>query len=252
MPESLVFRGVTLRLTSRPELLSAIDEATEQGPVRIATVNPEFIEEAVQNPAFNTALSTMTHATIDGSGLLFLLNFWKKYTHKVQNFELYHGSDLVQELFSRYKDGEKAFFLLGGQPGVMEKASEAIKSQYPKIHIVGVTDGGMVNKDNPQLNPALIKEIQDAKPDILLVAFGAPKQELWIEAAQRSLQVPVMIGVGGSLDFYVKKKRAPQWIQSLHMEWAYRSLTEKGHIKRAFRATAVFTTSSVIWILKNR
>jgi len=77
------------------------------------------------------------------------------------------------------------------------------------------------------MDPAIVKEIRSAKPDILLVAFGNPKQEKWIGMYGSQLGVPVMIGVGGTLDFIAgNRKRAPYWLQQVGLEWLYRMLQE--------------------------
>jgi N-acetylglucosaminyldiphosphoundecaprenol N-acetyl-beta-D-mannosaminyltransferase len=248
MPNLLTFRGIHLALTRKERALEVIDNATRQHPVRIATANPEFIELAQHHEAFRTALHQMTHVTIDGSGLYFMLKLWK-ITGKT-NFspDQYPGADMVRDLFERYKNGERRFFFLGGAPGVMEKAAEAVKRLYPKITIVGTAYGGIVSDQEGSVSTELTRTLTAAKPDILLVAFGAPKQELWIEAARNILSIPVMIGVGGSLDFFVQKKRAPEWMRSLHLEWLYRSISEPGHWRRAFRATILFPLRTAWWL----
>ena len=125
---------------------------------------------------------------------------------------------------------------------------KSLQQQYSALKIVGTSDGGIISKDIINIDSTLQEILLQAHPDILLVGFGAPKQELWIQLA-RSLPIPVMIGVGGSLDFMVTKKRAPVLFQKTLLEWLYRSFTEKGHFKRAYRATIVFSCATLWWII---
>jgi N-acetylglucosaminyldiphosphoundecaprenol N-acetyl-beta-D-mannosaminyltransferase len=231
-------------LSSRKEILSAINEATPSSKIRIATVNPEFMLESRRNQSFRRALAEMSHCIIDGSGLFFMLKL-----AGFKHVELYHGSDLVHDLLTGGQEVNRRFFLLGGPPGQAERAAQAITSRYPGIRVVGATDGGIIDAKSVALDPELERQLKDASPDILLVGFGAPKQELWIQAAT-DLPIPVMIGIGGTLGFYTDKKRAPRWMRTLHLEWLYRSLTEPGHWKRAYRAAVVFPLSALFWIGK--
>ena len=103
--------------------------------------------------------------------------------------------------------------------------------------------------DSLIVNPTLISTIKAKKTDILFVGFGAPKQELWIHAAKLHAPAPVMIGVGGSFGFYTHKKRAPLWMRTFYLEWLYRGLTEKGHMKRVWRAVVIFPLYALRWIV---
>ena len=102
MPVTVQFRGSSLALTTRTEVLSAIDKASSETPVRIATANPEFIEEATHNAHFRNALASMSHVTVDGSGLYFFLKALQKRLGKEVRIEKYPGVDMVFELFKKF------------------------------------------------------------------------------------------------------------------------------------------------------
>ena len=119
-------------------------------------------------------------------------------------------------------------------------AAEALKKQFPSLRILGAEEGirqgqGATNKE------ALIERIKHAKPDVLFVAFGAPKQDLFIAQHKAALEVPVMMGVGGSFDFLAGiVPRAPRWLRTIGLEWLWRLLLEPWRFPRIITATIRF------------
>jgi N-acetylglucosaminyldiphosphoundecaprenol N-acetyl-beta-D-mannosaminyltransferase len=233
--------GVDLKLTGKAELFTAIEEASDSSPVRIATPNPEFILLARENSQFKKALEKATHHVVDGFGLSLALRVSGSSGPTSQK---YAGIDLVEDLFKRYSKGEKSFALVGGYEGAAAKRAELLRQTYPHIKIVAALRGGDISTESP-VDPSLLNQLETAAPDILMLGFGAPKQELWMASASAST-IPVMIGVGGSLNFASAKKRAPKLVQVVQMEWLWRAFTEKGHAKRAYRATVGFTVSFLL------
>jgi N-acetylglucosaminyldiphosphoundecaprenol N-acetyl-beta-D-mannosaminyltransferase len=110
-------------------------------------------------------------------------------------------------------------FFLGAAPGVAEEAAVNLRTKFPGAQIVGTRDGYFA----PDQEPEVLAQIQAAAPDVLLVAFGIPKQEKWITQHRAALGVPVSVGIGGSFDVYSGRvKRAPVWMQNASLEWLYR------------------------------
>ena len=124
-------------------------------------------------------------------------------------------------------------YFFGSAPGVAEKAKAKAEQLYPGIEIVGVRDGFF----SADMNDAIISDIRTARPDLLLVALGVPKQEKWIHEHLAALGVPVAIGVGGTLDVMAGvMKRAPRWMQKAKLEWLFRGMLQP---KRAGRLLAL-------------
>lgn len=122
----------------------------------------------------------------------------------------------------------KQVFLLGAKPGVAERAAARF-GQLDGVRVVGTADGYGQMADEA----ALIQRINASGAQALLVALGNPKQEAWLLAHRHELKVPLLIGVGALLDFMSGNvKRAPAWVQTLHLEWLYRLI---GEPKRLFR-----------------
>lgn len=136
------------------------------------------------------------------------------------------GSDLVPLLVARAAERRWQVFLLGAGPGVAEEAARRMAALHPSLPEVAHFSPPY-RPLHEMDNAAIIERIAAAKPDLLLVSLGCPKQEKWISAHFRQLGVPVAIGVGASLDFIAGRvKRAPLWMQRSGTEWVFRLIQE--------------------------
>lgn len=145
------------------------------------------------------------------------------------------GADLVPALFASPAGRGLRVFLLGGGPGVAADAAAQIGIRWPEVRIVGTfcpAFGPLLEMNHEEI----IREVRTVRPEVLLVAFGCPKQEKWIAMHLRSLGVPVVIGVGGTLDFLAGRvRRAPEWMRHHGLEWLYRLLQEPARLHRRYR-----------------
>ena len=120
-------------------------------------------------------------------------------------------------------------YLFGSKPGVAEKAGENITKKYPGIKIAGYSDGYF----NEEKEQTIIENINRAKPDLLFVCLGAPKQEKWISAHKSELNAGVCMGIGGSLDVFAGTvKRAPEFFTKHGIEWLYRLMKQPSRFVR--------------------
>lgn len=240
----------------------------------IVTLNPEMIVEAQENIKFKNIINEADLVVPDGIGILWALDIlkhiispdkrgWgvKKNVKKSQVFifTLFkllfnskyrrnilrcrtHGIDLIYKICELENIKNKKIFLLGAEEGIAEKAAKVLSQKYDHLNIVGAEEGIKMNQESGVRNDDLIQRINRAKPDIILVAFGAPKQEIWIyENLKKLPSVKLAIGVGGSFDFISGKiKRAPLIFQRLGLEWLWRLVREPKRIKRIYNATARF------------
>lgn len=188
----------------------------------VVTPNPEIVMLCRENAALKEAVDAASLVLADGIGIIYGAKILGT-PMKGRNPGIDFGTALMQKM------GEhgQSVFLFGAKPGVAEQAAEKILELYPGIVIAGTNDG-YFQDDAP-----IIAKINAAKPDLLLVCLGAPKQELWMRTNQDKLDVGLMIGLGGSLDVFAGVvKRAPEIWQKLGLEWLYRLLREP---KRFFR-----------------
>lgn len=198
----------------------------------VMTPNSEMLVEAHRNPDFRSLLQRTALNLPDSAGLLFAASKTKQYLP-----ERVTGVDTVTRLCSTLREGERVF-LLGGGPGVAQKAAKHLHECNPHLMVVG-TYGGSPSREEADHIVSMINRVQ---PKLLLVAYGAPKQDLWIDEHLRHMpSVRVAMGIGGTLDFLAgTQKRAPVLLQALHLEWLWRLCVQPRRIGRIWRAVVIF------------
>ncbi len=156
------------------------------------------------------------------------------------------GADLIFMLSQRAAERGHSLFLLGGGPGVAEQAAETLTGAYPGLKIAGI-ESPMLGEMTEQEHEHLIWKIRTARPDLLFVAFGQPKGELWLAQNYRALGVPACVQLGASFDFAAGRvRRAPKWIQRIGAEWLYRISRQPKRMIPRYSADALFLAKSVI------
>ena len=193
-------------------------------PVQLVTANAEIVYAASREQSLKEIVNTSAMVTADGIGIVHAARIKKDpVPQKVA------GVELAQRLVALSGQKKWDIYFLGGAPGVAQKAKENLLALYPDARITGVQHGYF----DSQAEDEIIKDILLKKPHILFVALGFPRQEEWIAKNKEKLQVPVSIGVGGSLDIFSgSKKRAPLWVQKAGIEFLYRFLQEPARFKR--------------------
>ena len=212
IPPTATILNVKVHALTNAQTLALIEDFIAGGkPRQLVTVNPEFVVEAQQDDEFRHIINSAALALPDGIGLLKAAKFLK--TTPLP--ERVPGSDLVVRLAElSHQKGYRLYFL-GAWEGVAEKAIAKLKSRYPNLQVAGAFAGSPA----PEENEAIVQRILPTHPDILLVAYGAPRQDKWIARNLEQLNIPVCIGVGGSFDFIAGvTQRAPVWVQNLHLE----------------------------------
>jgi len=183
----------------------------------LITPGPEFLLEASAHPKFQAILNRADLSIPDGIGLKY--GAWlagKRLHNRIPGVEFING------LLHLAAHNQSSVFLFGGAPRVAEQAAQKILQRYPGLKIVGIESGhrGWWQK---LANHQIIEKIHLAKPDILLVALGAPKQELWIDQHRAALhQVRIAIGVGRTFDYWAGIIKPPHRLwRRLGLEWLY-------------------------------
>ncbi|GAB4434207.1 MAG: WecB/TagA/CpsF family glycosyltransferase [Chloroflexi bacterium OHK40] len=233
LPRSVQILGVRVDDVIEDEAVILADEMIRAGGAhQICTVNPEFVMEARRNPAFAGVLARADLCTPDGVGLLLA----SRYLGAPLRGRV-TGVELSRRLAALARARGYRLFLLGAAPGVAEAAAATLQAAYPGLLVVGTFAGS----PQPRHEPFLRQLISAARPDILLVAFGHPRQELWIARNQPYLEVPVAMGVGGALDYLSGRvPRSPRWMRRLGLEWLYRLLRQPARLPRIIDAVPRF------------
>jgi len=218
--------GIQVNTENYDELIPKIFERIEKKQKSlIVAINPEKIIKAKEDPALKTLLNNAEFQIPDGIGVILASKIQKgQITSRVT------GVDMMLRLCEEAAKRQKPIFLYGGKPGIADKAAEKLQELYPGIQIAGIQDG------YEQDNQKVIEKINTAKPDLLFVAMGSPKQENWINANRGQLHPTIYQGVGGSFDVLAGNvKRAPKAFQKVGMEWFYRLMKEPHRIKRQIK-----------------
>ena len=229
MAERVNILGVDVDAVTMAEAVDVVRRAMDtRAGVMVATANAEMLMRATHDEELRRILNASALVVPDGAGTVWAA---RHLGHAMP--ERVAGYDLAQELLRCAPAEGRRVYFFGSAPGVAEKAKAKAEQIYPGIEIVGVRNGFF----SPADNAAIIAEIRAARPDLLLVALGVPKQEKWIAAHLAEIDVPVAIGVGGTLDVMAGvMKRAPHWMQKAKLEWLFRGLMQP---KRAGRLLAL-------------
>jgi len=156
------------------------------------------------------------------------------------------GSDLVPALCERAATKGYRVFLLGAAPGVADEAARRLCARHPTLVIAG-TAAPPFRELTVQEHADLFEQIRAARPDLMFVAFGQPKGELWVAEHSRALGVPVTAQVGATLDFLAGRvRRAPRWLQRLGLEWAYRLFLEPRRLVSRYARNGWFLIKTVV------
>jgi N-acetylglucosaminyldiphosphoundecaprenol N-acetyl-beta-D-mannosaminyltransferase len=195
----------------------------------VFTPNVDHVVKAERHPAFRQAYSRADLALADGMPLI-----WASRLLGSPLPEKVSGSDLAVPLIRLAAERRWRVYLLGGRPGVAEEARKRLIREVGAV-VVG-TDSPVIGPDGTDENAEqTLERVTAAKPDLVLVAFGAPKQELWIDRFAEQLGPAVAVGVGGSLDFITGQvRRAPAWMSRAGLEWLFRLLQEPRRMWRRY------------------
>lgn len=183
-------------------------------PHQVATVNPEFVMQARRDPEFAGVLGRADLCLPDGAGLLWAA----RHTGRPLPARV-AGVDFVRALAREGAGAGWRFFLLGASPGVAEAAAAVLCREHGGLRVTGTLAGS----PDPVEDGATVAAIRRAGADVLLVAYGAPAQDLWIARNLGATGARLGIGVGGAFDFIAgRAPRAPIWMQDRGLEWLHR------------------------------
>jgi N-acetylglucosaminyldiphosphoundecaprenol N-acetyl-beta-D-mannosaminyltransferase len=189
----------------------------------VATVNPEFVMRARSDQDFARVLESADLCLADGSGVV-----WAARRQGCAMREPVTGVDLIPPLAALCARRGFRIFLLGAAPGVANDLATRLRVEHPGLEVEA-----HAGTPDPSADAATLALIRAHKPQVLLVAYGHPKQELWIDRMHESLGVAVAMGVGGSFDYLTGRiPRAPTWMRRAGLEWLFRLVRQPWRVRR--------------------
>jgi N-acetylglucosaminyldiphosphoundecaprenol N-acetyl-beta-D-mannosaminyltransferase len=206
------------------QTLDRIEAFASSGTLhQVATVNPEFVMRAQRDRGFARVLERSDLCLADGTGVV-----WAARRQGCAIDGPVAGTDLVQPIAAMCARRGYRLFLLGAQPGVAADLAAALSSANPTLAVAAHAGSPDAAQDDESL-----KLIAEHKTDVLLVAYGAPAQEMWIDRVRDRLRVSVAMGVGGAFDYLTGRvPRAPAWMRRAGLEWLHRLAHQPWRFRR--------------------
>lgn len=216
-------------------------------PAHVCTVNSHFLAEARMDLAMREVLRHSDLNLADGWPVVWLGRLLGRAVP-----ERVAGADLVPKLMTVCAEGGFSVFLLGGLGGAARDASRRLAELHPGIVVAGCFEPPLTQVDLMD-NDRIVNAINESRADVLLVAFGSPKQELWIDRHREALRVSVAIGVGSCFDLLAGRvSRAPLWMQAAGLEWVYRLRREPRRLAPRYAVDTLELLRMVAWVLAER
>ena len=210
-------------------ILKALEYEKADKVSQVVTINPEMFDCAKEDSEFAQILKTAELIIPDGIGIKIGLKILGEKVDRIA------GIDFAKRMLEESGKNNLPVALIGAKPEIIQKAVENLKKEINELNIVYSRDGYFND------NETILDELKQAKPRLILVALGSPKQEKFIAQARQLLDYGLMIGVGGSFDVWSGVvERAPEIYQKLGIEWLYRTVKQPERFKRIFPTLPLF------------
>lgn len=212
------------------EALSRIEELVGAGRGgAVFTPNVDHVVMAEDLPAFREAYAAAELSVVDGKPLQ-----WASRLLGNPLPEKISGADLIEPLMALAGRKGWGVYLLGGAPGVADEAGRRLARSHG-VRVVGTSAPPLSERPSERAVQELVRRLGEARPELVLVALGAPKQELLIHRIKSRAAPAVLLGIGAGLDFVAGRvKRAPRWVSNAGFEWLYRLTREPARLWRRY------------------
>jgi len=230
-PPTVYLGGVPVaRLDLRATLALFCDWLEDPlGSRRVATANLDFLELAGHDDDLRECLASADLVTADGEPLV-----WLSQMRGQPIPERVAGADFVPLLVGEAARLMRSVYFLGGQDGVAEQAIDVLRARYPLLSVAGHSEP-FVDLDDQAACLAIAAQVRKSGADLVLVAFGCPKQDFFIERYLSAFGCRLAVGVGGTFNFIAGRiPRAPRLLQRLGLEWVHRLAMEPRRLLRRY------------------
>lgn len=239
--ESIQLFGMTIdRIDLRTAISSTLDWALDDAPIErcryVVTPNVDHAVMFQRDERLRDAYRDASMVVADGAPLIAASRLLGSALP-----ERVAGSDLGPGLIAAADEAARAgsrpmrLFLLGAGPGVAVRAAAKINERWPHVEVVGTYCPPMGFEKDDAENERIIAAVNTAKPDVVMVGLGAPKQELWVSRFHDRLDARLALCIGATIDFLAgEKRRSPRWMQRTGLEWAHRLASEPRRLAKRY------------------
>ncbi|OFV95860.1 MAG: hypothetical protein A3F68_00945 [Acidobacteria bacterium RIFCSPLOWO2_12_FULL_54_10] len=235
--------GIRVHAVQIPDVVQQMERwITEKEFGHFVTLtNVHSVIEAQQNDLFHETLLSADLSVPDGMPLVWV---GRLRGHSLQR--RVYGPDLLADFLRITAPKGYRHYFYGGAPGIADRMVEEMRKNIPELTVVG-TYSPPFRPMTPEEDAAIVEKINQAKPDVLWVGLGCPKQEIWMFQHRQRLQVPVLVGVGQAFNIYAGDLRqAPPWMRENGLEWFFRLLLEP---RRLWRRYLLYNTKFLFYLL---
>jgi N-acetylglucosaminyldiphosphoundecaprenol N-acetyl-beta-D-mannosaminyltransferase len=225
--DEVTILGMRINNLTMDETLERLAEWTDgDTPKQLCFLNADCMNIAFRNAQYRETINGAALTVADGIGLKLAGKILRRDIRQNVN-----GTDMFPRLCAMLDARGGSVFLLGAKPEVADAVADWIRERHPAVRIAGTRNGYFTREEEPEV----IRQVAESGAQLLLVAFGAPRQDLWIAENLPRLGVRAAMGVGGLFDFYSGRiRRAPLWMREIGMEWVYRFIQEPRRMWRRY------------------
>lgn len=234
--------GYDVNLLTFDEAVSFIEvKMCENEGMHIVTINPEIIEQAKENYFFSKLIKKADLIVPDGVGIKIALKL------KGIDQEQIPGIDLAKELLKSTVMFNKSVALIGAKEEVIRKTVSLLENEIKGLDICYYRNGYFTSQKEDEIIENLVK----TEAAFVLVALGAPKQDIFINKCRKKLPNTIFIGVGGSFDVWAGfVERAPEFFRIMGCEWLYRTIKQPERFKRIYKTLPLFLFKAIMEAIK--
>ena len=235
-----------VNVVSMEETIQRVEKIIKmRKPTQHVVINASKVNLMEKDPELRRIVNACPLINADGASIV-----WAAKRLGVPLKERVTGCDLFQRLVAVAAEKGYRVYLFGAKEEVVVKVKQIFEKQYPGIQIVGYRNGYFTEADEPEI----VKNMAESGADMMFVAFSSPKKEYWVNKYINQLNIPFVMGVGGSFDIVAGvTERAPIWWQEHGLEWLYRFIQEPRRMwKRYIIGNAKFIVLTYKYKLKRK
>lgn len=212
---------------SMNDTIGEIEEIIQQGiPTQHVVINASKVNLIQEDTKLREIVNSCPLINADGASIV-----WAAKKLGIPLTERVTGIDLFMELVALANEKGYKIYLFGAKENVIKRVMEIFEEKYPKLQIVGYRNGYFTEEDEPEI----VENMRQSGADMMFVAFSSPKKEYWVNKYLHELNIPFVMGVGGSFDVVAGvTNRAPKWMQDHGLEWFFRFIQEPGRMWKRY------------------